>query len=85
MREYLVFKIIYLLLCNGGGNPQKEMDLNNSRFLCVYQKYIDMIAMPHFKSYRGKLVLTEEDLAELGDGQLVDLFELVVIRANRCM
>ena len=91
MRKKVIDRITFILLCNGGSTTvnMSEMNLNTSRFLCVYKRYIEMVKKDecyrHPKRYKGELMLTTSDLEQLSDYALLDLYEMVVRRANVCM
>ena len=89
MRTLIINRIMFILSCSGGGNLTEnyEMDLRGSRFSCVY-KFVKEHNVPGWnapKRYKERIFLTEEDLDILADDRLVELFEMVVRRANVCM
>lgn len=88
MRNLIISRILHLFLCNGGGTPGQTMNLNSMRFECCYRNFMEMTRPSGYtppRRHKGPLVLTEDDLGCLTDGQLVDFYEQVVRRANVCM
>lgn len=91
MRKKVIDRIIFILCCNGGSTAvtMNEMNLNTNRFLCVYKRYIELDkkddCYQHPKRYKGELMLSTSDLERLSDCALLDLYEMVVRRANVCM
>ena len=89
MRLLIINRIMLILTCNGGGNPNIDyvMDLRGNRFKCVYEfvkEHNDKGWNPP-KRYKDRIFVTESDLDMLADDRLIELFEMVVRRANVCM
>ena len=89
MRLLIINRIMFILSCNGGGTPVTDnvMDLRGQRFKCVYEfikEHNDKGWNPP-KRYKNRIFVTESDLDMLADDRLIELFEMVVRRANVCM
>ena len=86
MKSLIISRILNLLLCNGGSIVGSKMSFQNSRWSCVAFKFAEMKGINSdtkaFRDSLSKFTITCEDLESLSDGQLIELYEQVVRRAN---
>ena len=89
MKQLLIKRILHILSCNGGGTPGDMPSFNNMRWRVVAETMYTLAGgdanTKAFKKALPNLHMNESDLEKLSDEQLVNVFELVVRRANVCM
>lgn len=88
MKSLIISRILFLLHCNGGGTPSESIAWTNTRWVCIAMELGRMIGLdPASKEFRKSLNTGEflPDLETLTDGQLVEIYEMVVRRANKSM
>lgn len=88
MKSLIISRILFLLHCNGGGSPMESITWNHPRWSCVAMALGNMSGVDTAsKQFRKSLNDGSFDpsLELLSDGQLVEIYEMVVRRANMGM